>query len=74
LGFRIEDIRKDLPVQLWYGKDDCFVPAHHGVQIAARLGGDDGRVVLRVEDNTHASISQRWKRAQLEAIAAVMRG
>jgi pimeloyl-ACP methyl ester carboxylesterase len=72
-GFRVEDIRKDLLVQLWYGKDDCFVPANHGVQIAARLGGNDGRVLLRVEDDTHASISQRWKREQLEAIAAVMR-
>jgi len=73
-GFRVEDIRKDLPVQLWYGKDDCFVPANHGVQIAARLGGDDENVVLRVEDDTHSTITQRWKRAQLEAIAAVMQG
>jgi len=73
-GFRVEDIRKDLPVQLWYGKDDCFVPANHGVQIAARLGGNNKNVVLRVEDDTHSTISQRWKRAQLEAIAAVMQG
>jgi pimeloyl-ACP methyl ester carboxylesterase len=73
-GFRVEDIRTDLPVQLWYGKDDFFVPANHGVQIAARLGERDGNVVLRVEDDTHASISQRWKREQLEAIAAVMQG
>ncbi|RYO70562.1 hypothetical protein AA0113_g2941 [Alternaria arborescens] len=72
-GFQVEDIRKDLRVQLWYGKDDCFVPANHGVQIAARLGGDDGRVVLRLEDDTHTTISQRWQREQLEAIAAVMR-
>ncbi|KAI4650656.1 hypothetical protein J4E93_003013 [Alternaria ventricosa] len=73
-GFRVEDIRKDLPVQLWYGKDDCFVPANHGVQIAARLGSDNENVVLRVEDATHSTISQRWKRAQLEAMAAVMQG
>ena len=72
-GFQIEGIRKDLRVQLWYGKDDCFVPANHGVQIAARLGGDNGRVVLRLEDDTHTTISQRWQREQLEAIAAVMR-
>jgi pimeloyl-ACP methyl ester carboxylesterase len=71
-GFRVEDIQKHLPVQLWYGKDDWFVPANHGVQIAERLGGDDRRVVLRVENDTHASISQRWKREQLEAILAVM--
>jgi pimeloyl-ACP methyl ester carboxylesterase len=73
-GFRIEDIRKDLPVQLWCGKDDCFVPANHGIQIGARLSGGGGNVVLRVEDDTHASISQRWKKAQLEAIVAVMQG
>ena len=38
-GFRIEDIRPDLPVQLWYGKHDTHVPLNHGEQIAARLGG-----------------------------------
>lgn len=52
-GFRIEDIRPELPVHLWYGKLDTFVPPNHGVQIAARLGG---RAYLRLEDETHASI------------------
>jgi pimeloyl-ACP methyl ester carboxylesterase len=52
-GFRIEDIRADLPVQLWYGRLDTSVPLNHGEQIAARLGG---RAYLRVEDETHASI------------------
>jgi hypothetical protein len=52
-GFRVEDIRPDLPVQLWYSKHDMNVPVNHGVQIAARLGG---RAHLRVEDETHASI------------------
>lgn len=52
-GFRIEDIRPGLPVQLWYGKHDTSVPPNHGVQIAARLGG---RAQLRVEDETHGSI------------------
>ncbi|KMU79373.1 alpha/beta hydrolase [Coccidioides immitis RMSCC 3703] len=36
-GFQVEDIRSDLPVQLWYGKHDSSVPLNHGVQIAARL-------------------------------------
>jgi hypothetical protein len=39
------------------------------VQIAKRLGdGEEGRVVLRVEEETHASISYKWKREQLEGI------
>jgi pimeloyl-ACP methyl ester carboxylesterase len=70
-GFKVEDIRKDLPVKLWWGKDDTFVPANHGVQIAARLGG---RAELRIEEETHASISQNWMREQLEGILNVMRG
>jgi pimeloyl-ACP methyl ester carboxylesterase len=52
-GFRVEDIRPELPVQLWYGKLDTFVPLNHGRQIAARLGG---RACLRVVDETHGSI------------------
>ncbi|CAO2656608.1 Nn.00g054110.m01.CDS01 [Neocucurbitaria sp. VM-36] len=64
-GFRLEDIRKDLPVQLWYGAQDTFVPPNHGVQISARLGG---RADLRVEDETHASISTNLKKDVLEDI------
>lgn len=52
-GFRIEEIRHDLPVDLWYGKLDTFVPPNHGVQIAARLGEN---AHLRLVDETHASI------------------
>jgi pimeloyl-ACP methyl ester carboxylesterase len=51
---RIEDIRPDLPVQLWYGKNDTFVPLNHGQQIAKHLGE---KAELRVEDDSHASIS-----------------
>jgi pimeloyl-ACP methyl ester carboxylesterase len=68
-GFRIEDIRHDLPVQLWYGKYDTHVPLNHGKQIAARLGG---RASLRVEDETHASISQKWKKEELEDLIKSM--
>ena len=53
-GFRIEDIRKDLPVRLWYGLLDVNVPVAHGNETAARLS--DGRVHLRVEDDTHTSV------------------
>ena len=69
LGFRVEDIRPDLPVRLWYGKDDTFVPMNHGVQIAKRLG-DSAR--LRIEDDTHASIFFRWKKEFLADMVANM--
>ena len=62
-GFRVEDIRSDLPVRLWYGKLDTHVPCNHGEQIAARLGG---KVQLRVEDETHASLTIKWRRRVLE--------
>jgi hypothetical protein len=61
-GFPIEDIRPDLPVQLWYGKNDTFVPLNHGQQIAKRLGE---RAQLRIEDDSYASISANWAREQL---------
>ncbi|SPO07013.1 uncharacterized protein DNG_09707 [Cephalotrichum gorgonifer] len=67
-GFRVEDIRKDLPVQLWYGKQDTFVPPNHGVQIAARLGG---RATLRLEDETHASLYTNCRAKILEELLRV---
>jgi pimeloyl-ACP methyl ester carboxylesterase len=73
-GFRIQDVRRDLPVQLWYGQNDKFIPPNHGVETAARLGGAAaGNVILRLEDDTHYSISQNWRREQLEAILAEIR-
>ncbi|PSN67535.1 alpha/beta-hydrolase [Corynespora cassiicola Philippines] len=68
-GFRVEDIREDLPVHLWYGKQDITVPLNHGVQIAARLGG---RAHLQVEDETHASIFANCKQETLEQILKEM--
>ncbi|KMU90093.1 alpha/beta hydrolase fold [Coccidioides immitis H538.4] len=64
-GFQVEDIRSDLPVQLWYGKHDSSVPLNHGVQIAARLRG---RAHLRVEDESHWSISNNRREEYLEAL------
>jgi len=66
-GFRIEDVRKDLPVQLWYGKQDPNVPLNHGVQIAARLGA---RAQLNVKDETHASL---WVNSMREAMEGIMK-
>lgn len=66
-GFRVEDIRADLPMQLWYGKQDVAVPLNHGVQIAARLGG---RAAFRVVDETHLSI---WANHREEALRELVR-
>jgi len=64
-GFKVKDLTGDLEVQLWYGKEDVFVPPVHGLQIAARLGG---RAQLRMEDESHAGIQIHWKREILEAL------
>lgn len=73
-GFKVEDIRRDLPVLLWYGGEDKFIPPNHGRGIAERLGGKEGKVVLEMkEEDTHYSISQDWQREQLEAILAETR-
>lgn len=63
-GFRIEDIRKDLRVMMWYGVEDTCVPIRHGVEIAARLaeGGGEKRVETRFERDTHSSIFFAWRR------------
>lgn len=66
-GFDIRDIRHDLPITLWYGKHDTFVPPNHGRQIAKRLGD---HVRLRLEDDTHASIFFRWRKEILEDLVS----
>jgi pimeloyl-ACP methyl ester carboxylesterase len=68
-GFRIEDIRSSLPVQLWYGKLDTSVPLNHGEQIAARLGS---RAHLRREDETHTSIVTSWEEQILKDLVRAM--
>lgn len=68
-GFRVEDVRRDLPVLLWYGRLDGFVPLNHGVQIAKRLGG---RARLRVEEETHGSIVVNWAKEILEGLVESM--
>ncbi|KAB8360877.1 hypothetical protein FH972_024611 [Carpinus fangiana] len=63
LGFRIEDIRADLPVRLWYGNLDVNVPLHHGETIAKRLGD---QATLTVLDEPHASIFFKWREQFLQ--------
>jgi len=78
-GVKLEDIRKDLPVRLWYGTQDENVPANHGVQIARRIEGgagrgDEGMVRLRVEDETHASLEVNWVEEQIKDLLEAMEG
>jgi len=54
LGFELEDIRCELPIQLWYGKYDKSVSWHVGEELKKRLHGDD--VELHVRDETHLSM------------------
>lgn len=66
-GFNIEEIRGDLPVQIWCGTDDLSVPYNHGVQIKKRMEGRD--VMLRMgEGETHASVQFTFMREYLEGI------
>jgi hypothetical protein len=69
-GFRVEDIRRDLRVQMWYGKKDVFVPLVQGMKIRERLGE---MAELRVEEESHAGILMHWKREILEGLRDGMR-
>lgn len=68
-GFRIEDIRSDLPVSLWYGKFDEVAPVSHGEQIAARLGKN---AYLNVMDETHGSMFVNQAQAYLVELVNAM--
>lgn len=71
-GFKVEDIRKDLKVNLWYGKEDGNVPLNHGEVVTKRLRIGDGldadqRVKLTIkEKDTHISIFFDHRREVLE--------
>ncbi|KAI1426930.1 alpha/beta hydrolase fold protein [Xylaria sp. FL1777] len=68
-GFQIQDIRKDLPIHLWYGKDDTYVPPSQGEGIAARLGPN---ARLRIEDETHGSLTWNLRVRALEDLLDAM--
>jgi len=69
--FKVENIREDLPVHLWYGKQDVNVPANHGIQTAALLGG---RAYLRVEDETHGSMEVNYMEEYLRKAVKCFEG
>ncbi|KAJ6442428.1 alpha/beta hydrolase [Purpureocillium lavendulum] len=76
-GFNVTDIRKDLNIQLLYGKLDRNVPLKHGEEIARRLnsgrGDADERVTLKVkEHDTHASVFFDYREDIIRDMAAAM--
>lgn len=66
-GFKIEDIRKDLPVQLWHGRLDNMVPLQHAEKVKARLGDN---AHLKITDDTHAGI---WAMRKEEYLAELVK-
>lgn len=75
-GFGLGEIRGDLPVKMWYGRGDVFVPLGHGEGIYRELrerAGGKGKVELRVEEEGHAGIFYNWRREILEGVLKEMR-
>ncbi|KAF2156547.1 alpha/beta-hydrolase [Myriangium duriaei CBS 260.36] len=68
-GFKVEDIRPDLPVHLWYAENDRNVPKIHGWELKKRLGS---RARLHMLDETHASLAWNWKKVILEDLLQTM--
>ncbi|KAJ4354513.1 uncharacterized protein N0V89_006250 [Didymosphaeria variabile] len=70
-GFRIRDIRGDLPVMMWYGTLDMNVPISHGDYIAAELGlraGAEGKTEYHVSEDTHTSVFFNNKEEALKEV------
>lgn len=53
LGFELEDIRADLPIDLWYGRKDASVDLRVGEALARAL---DGKARLFVREEAHLSL------------------
>jgi pimeloyl-ACP methyl ester carboxylesterase len=73
-GFRIEDTRADLPVQLWCGTDDSNVSAKAGEETAQRLEVSGNKLVeLHMESgHTHGSTQVNFQRQILEDVLRAM--
>lgn len=70
LGFRLEDIRVNLPVQLWYSKSDTNVPMRMGEAVAARLRCETEMHV--VEDESHQSMFVEYAHDALASLLEKM--
>lgn len=70
-GFRVEDIREDLPIQLWYGRLDFSVSWRVGEDLKRMLGE---KATLHVLDETHLTMLLSCRKAVLEQALADMRG
>lgn len=68
-GFRIGDIRRNLPVLLIYARPDQNVPLQNGQKINDRIG-QSAQLVIK-EDDTHASVSL-YKEEYLKFLADVL--
>jgi pimeloyl-ACP methyl ester carboxylesterase len=53
LGFELEDIRADLPIGLWYGREDASADLRVGEALAKVLGG---KARLFVREEAHLSL------------------
>lgn len=73
-GFRVEDIRPDLPIQLWYGTDDTNVSPKAGEETAERLkAAGNEKVELHMEvGHTHGSTQVHFQRRILEDLVRAM--
>lgn len=73
-GFRVQNIRSDLPIQLWYGTDDVNVSPRAGEETAERLrAAGNTHVELHMEKGeTHGSVQVKFQRRILEDLLAAM--
>lgn len=68
-GFKLEDIRSDLPVQLLYGSLDKNVALAHGKETASRIGANAS---LKVEEETHGSLTMNRREAFMKDLVALL--
>lgn len=73
-GFRVEEIRADLPVQLWCGTDDTNVSAQAGEETAQRLraGGNNKVELHMMQGETHGSTQVKYRKNVLEDLLRAM--
>jgi pimeloyl-ACP methyl ester carboxylesterase len=73
-GFRVEDIRSDLPIQLWCGTDDTNASPKAGEETAQRLRASGNKLVeLHMEaGETHGSTQVKYQRRILEDLLRAM--